>query len=74
MKILIRKEEDKMKNLAYDLALIYAKTKFEEYCRRKEDSEMFGDSSVLLESLDDFFEEAYKHYTSIENFNDIVND
>lgn len=57
-----------MHDLAYDLALIYAKTKFEEYCRRMDDNKLFGDSNILLESLDDFFAEAYAYYSQIEEF------
>ena len=63
-----------MNDLSYDLAKIYAKVKFEEYCRRLKDEQLFGDSHVLLESLDDFFEEAYKHYSGIEKFDSFLKD
>lgn len=62
-----------MNDLAYELAMVYAKAKFEEYCRRMEDSKLFGDPSVLFNSLEDFFEEAYNYYKSIDNFNSLLN-
>ncbi len=63
-----------MKDLAYDLAMVYAKTKFEEYCRRMNDEKLFGDPFLQLETLDDFFEDAYKHYKEIKNFDSFLKD
>ncbi len=63
-----------MKDLAYDLALIYDKTKLAEYYRKKTEDEIWlQDNVVALESLDDWFTEAYTYYQSIEDFGKQIN-
>lgn len=59
----------KEKDLAYDLALTYAQTKLAEFYRRKTNEEIWAqDNAIALESLDDWFTEAYEYFRSIEDF------